>query len=176
MSIRPLVLYPDPILLKPTEPVQEVDDEIRQLVGDMVDTMYAAPGVGLAANQIGVSLRICVVDVTAGQEPGHLQVLINPEVIETEGSQFGDEGCLSFPDIALDVERPNRATIEATDLDGERRTITADGFLARAMLHEIEHLDGEVFLRNVSPLKREMVKRRIKKRMKNGDWVGAVAQ
>jgi peptide deformylase len=169
------VLYPDPVLLAPTKPVEEVDDEIRQLVGDMVDTMYAAPGVGLAANQIGVPLRICIVDVTAGQEPGHLNVLINPKVIETEGAQFGEEGCLSFPEVSLDVERANRATIEATDLDGERFTITAEGFLARAMLHEIEHLDGEVFLRNVSPLKREMVKRRIKKRMKSGDWEPAVA-
>ena len=175
MAIRPVVLYPDPILLRPTRAVEEVSDEIQQLVKDMVDTMYAAPGIGLAANQLGESLRVCIVDVTAGEKQGELKVLINPEVKQTEGSQIGEEGCLSFPDITLEIERAHRATVEALDLDGRRFTITGEDLLARTMLHEIEHLDGQVFLRNVSSVRREVVKRRIRKLMKAGDWVTAVA-
>ena len=175
MAIRPIVLYPDPVLLKPTRPVQEVSDEIRQLVKDMVDTMYAAPGIGLAANQLGESLRVCIVDPTAGDQSGQLKVLINPEVKELEGSQIGEEGCLSFPDITLDIDRAYRTTVEALDLEGLRVTITGEGLLARAMLHEIEHLDGRTFLQNVSSVRRELVKRRIRKLIKAGDWVAAVA-
>jgi peptide deformylase len=175
VALLPIVVYPDPVLLEPTENVEGVDDEVRRLVRDMVDTMYAAPGIGLAANQVGVPARICIVDLTAGEKPGELKVLINPEVKSTEGSQIGEEGCLSFPDITLEVDRPLRATVEALDLDGKKYVIEAEGLLARAMLHEIEHLDGQVFLKNVSPVRREMVKRRIRKRIKAGDWVAAVA-
>ena len=175
MALRPIVVYPDPVLLEPTRDVESVDDEVRRLVRDMVDTMYAAPGIGLAANQVGVPARICIVDLTAGEKPGELKVLINPVVKQVEGSQIGEEGCLSFPDITLEVDRPLRATVEALDLDGKKYVIEAEGLLARAMLHEIEHLDGKTFLRNVSPVRREMVKRRIRKRIKAGDWVAAVA-
>jgi peptide deformylase len=175
MAIRPIVLYPDPVLLRPTRPLESIDDRVRDLVRDMVETMYAAPGIGLAANQVGESLRVCIVDLTSGHGPGELKVLINPEVRAVEGSQIGEEGCLSFPDITLDVERPYRATLEALDLDGTCRTITGEGLLARAMLHEIEHLEGQVFLRHVSAVRREMVKRRIRKLIKSGEWVGAGA-
>lgn len=175
MALLHIVVYPDPVLLEPTEPVEDVDDEVRRLVRDMVDTMYAAPGIGLAANQVGVPARICIVDLTAGEKPGELKVLINPEVKHVEGSQIGEEGCLSFPDITLEVDRPLRATVEALDLDGKKYVIEAEGLLTRAMLHEIEHLDGQTFLRNVSPVRREMVKRRIRKRIKAGDWIAAVA-
>ena len=176
MAIRPIVLYPDPVLLAPTRAVETVDDEIRELVRDMVETMYNAPGVGLAANQIGVPLRLFIVDLTVGEEPGSLRVFINPIVRGTSGRQIGEEGCLSFPDLTLDVERPQQATVEALDVDGTPFTVTMEGLLARAVLHEHEHLDGKTFLDNVSPLKRELVKKRIRKRIKSGDWVEAAAK
>lgn len=176
MAIRPIVLYPEPVLLRPTEPVEEVDDEVRELVRDLVETMYDAPGIGLAANQVGVSRRVCVVDLSAGEEPDTLHVFVNPRIVETEGRDKAEEGCLSFPDITVDVERAYKATVEALDLDGEPFVLEAEGLLARAILHECEHLDGQVFLRNVSPLKRELVKKQIKKRIKNGDWGPAVTR
>jgi peptide deformylase len=171
MAIRPLVLYPDPVLLRPTSEVGEVDDTVRELVQDMAETMYAAPGVGLAANQVGVGLRVCVVDITAGEEPGNLKVFINPKVLESSGSQVGEEGCLSFPEITVMVERPYAIKVETIDLEGNKVVVEAEDFLARVMLHEFEHLDGYVFLRNLSSLKREIVKRKIKKMIKTGDWV-----
>ena len=171
MSLRPIVLYPDPVLLSPTRPVEEVDDEVRELVRDMVETMYDACGIGLAANQVGVPLRVCVVDPSCGEDPGALKVFINPKIRSIEGNQLGEEGCLSFPDINLDIERPLRVSLEALDADGQPFCLDAEGFLARVILHECEHLDGHVFLRNVSALKRELVKRQIQKRIKAGDWV-----
>ena len=176
MAIRPIVLYPDPVLLTPTRPVELIDDDLLRLVDDMVDTMYDEPGVGLAANQVGVDLRLCVIDLSVGEDPEGLHVLVNPEVKATEGSQVGEEGCLSFPDITLDIDRPYRATVEAQNLDGETFVLEGEGLMARALLHEIDHLDGQVFLRHVSSLKREIVKRQIRKRMKSGDWVAAEAQ
>jgi peptide deformylase len=176
MAVLPIVLYPDPVLLKPTAAVETVDDEIRRLVRDMVDTMSAAPGIGLAANQVGVSLRVCIVDVTAGERPDSLVAFINPVVTDVDGSQTGEEGCLSFPDITLDVKRDLTATVEALDPDGEPFTYTAEGLMARAMLHEIEHLEGHTFLRNVSAIRRELVKKQIRKRIKSGDWVAEAAQ
>jgi peptide deformylase len=170
MAIRPIVYYPDPILLRPTAEVDEIDDDIRILVQDMVETMYDEPGVGLAANQVGVGLRICVIDLSVGEEPDELKVLINPVVLETAGSQYGEEGCLSFPEITLEIERPDEVRVGALDLDGNRYVLDGRGLMARALLHEIEHLDGQVFLRNVSSLKREIVKRQIRKKMKSGDW------
>ncbi len=174
MARRPIVLYPDPILLTPTAPVQQVDDEIAALVRDMVETMHAAPGIGLAANQVGVSKRVCVVDLSVGEKEEDLHVFINPRIVEASGSEVAEEGCLSFPDVHLDIERPFLATVEAQGLDGKTFTIAARGLLARAMQHEIEHLEGRVFLQNLSPLKRELMKRQIKKRIKTGDWVATV--
>ena len=174
MAVRPIVVYPDPVLLRATRPVEKVDDEIRALVRDMADTMYVAPGIGLAANQVGVGLRICIIDLTAGDEPDQLHVFINPEVIEADGKQVGEEGCLSFPDIMLDVQRAERVTVEALDLEGQPFRFSAEGLMSRALQHEIEHLDGQVFLRNVSSLKRELVKRQIRRRIKTGDWEAAV--
>ncbi len=176
MAVRPIVLYPDPALLSPTRRVEEVDDEVRELVCDLVDTMYAAPGIGLAANQVGVDRRVCVVDLTAGEQPHELKVFINLRVVTEEGSQLGDEGCLSFPDITLEVPRSQQVTVEALDEQGQPFTLTADELLARVILHECEHLDGRTFLRNVSSLKRELVKKQIRKRIRAGDWVAAVDQ
>lgn len=176
MPIRPVVLYPDPVLLEPTRIVEGVDESVRQLVADMVETMYAAPGIGLAANQLGVSVRLFVMDPSAGEERDELRVMINPTILQVEGIQAGEEGCLSFPDITLDIDRPHRARVEASDLDGRRFVVDGEGLTARVMLHEIEHLNGQTFLRNVSSLKRELVKREIRKRMRSGDWVAAAAR
>ena len=175
MALRPVVLYPDPVLLRPTEPVAEIDETIRQLAADMIETMYAAPGIGLAANQVGESVRLFVMDPSGGEEPAGLRVLVNPLTLAAEGSQVGEEGCLSFPDITIDVERALRARVQALDLEGRTVVHEGEGLLARVMLHEIEHLDGETFLRNVSALKREMVKREIRKRIKTGDWAPSAA-
>ena len=173
MSVRPVVLYPDPVLLRPTDPVDSVDDEVRELVEDMVETMVAAPGIGLAANQVGVPRRVCIVDLSAGERPDTLHVFVNPVVLETRGTQVGEEGCLSFPDVTLEIERAYGVTVEALDLEGNKFTLEAEDLLARAILHECEHLDGRVFLRNVSALKRDMVKKQIRKRINSGDWATA---
>lgn len=171
MALREIVLYPDPVLLTPTERVERIDDEIAALVRDMVDTMHAAPGIGLAANQVGVGKRVCVVDLSVGEKAEDLYVFINPRIVEFSGSETAEEGCLSFPDVLIDVERPFVATVEAEDLAGKTFSIAARGLLARVMQHEIEHLEGRVFLQNLSPLKRELLKRQIRTRIKVGDWV-----
>lgn len=176
MAVRPVALYPDPVLLTPTRPVAAIDERVRTLVQDMVDTMYAAPGIGLAANQVGEGVRVCILDPVGGEKPGGLRVLINPRVLHTEGIQVGEEGCLSFPEITLEIERAYRAQVEALGLDGQQFIVDGEGLLARVMLHEIEHLDGQVFLQNVSSLRRELVKREIRKRIKAGDWVAAAAR
>jgi peptide deformylase len=174
MARREIVLYPDPVLLTPTQAVERTDAELATLVRDMIETMHAAPGIGLAANQVGVSKRVCVVDLSVGEKPEDLYVFVNPRIVEVSGSEVAEEGCLSFPDVHLDIERPLAATVEAEDLDGKTFTLSASGLLARVMQHEIEHLDGRVFLQNLSPLKRELLKRQIKKRIKAGDWVATV--
>jgi peptide deformylase len=176
MAIRPIVLYPDPVLLKPTLPVESFDEGLRDLIRDMAETMHAAPGIGLAANQVGVPLRVCIVDPSAGEQPDRLEVFVNPRIVRAEGCQVGEEGCLSFPDVTLDIERPRKITVEAQDVDGQRFTKELEDLVARAFLHECEHLDGKVFLQNVSSLKRELVKRQIRKRIKAGDWETAAAQ
>jgi peptide deformylase len=173
MPVRPVVLYPDPVLLTPTRPVVTVDEHVRALVRDLVESMYAAPGIGLAANQLGESLRVCVLDPSGGEEPGALRILINPAVLHTEGSEVAEEGCLSFPDITLEIERPHRARVEAMDLEGMKFSVDGEGLLARVMLHEIEHLNGQVFIQNISSLRREIVKREIRKRIKAGEWVSS---
>ena len=170
MAVRPIFLYPAPVLLRRTAEVPTVDASVRELVADLYDTLRAAPGIGLAANQIGDSRRVCVVDLSAGDDPAELRVFVNPVVVATEGRQTGEEGCLSFPDVTLEIERAERATVRALDAEGQPFELTGEGLLARAMLHEIEHLDGQTFLRNVSSLKREWVKRQIRKRIAAGDW------
>jgi peptide deformylase len=170
LAIRPIVLYPDPVLLRKTDPVETIDDEVRALVTDMIETMHRAPGIGLAANQIGASLRVCVVDLTVGEEPEALRVLINPRIVRQEGAERGEEGCLSFPGITLEIERAERATAEFQDLEGRQHSETFEGLMARAVQHECEHLDGRTFLQGLSSLKRELIKRQIRKRIAAGDW------
>jgi peptide deformylase len=163
--------WPNPVLDSPGEFVNEFDDKLKKLVNDMFETMYAAPGVGLAAVQVGVSQRLFVMDCSGGKDPDQRIVMINPEVLNVEGSQNGEEGCLSFPGIFTPVERSLRAVVRAQDINGEEFEVDGLELTARCMLHETDHCDGIVFLDKMSPLKRELVKRKIRKLQKTGKWV-----
>ena len=151
----------------------EIDEEIRDLVADLIETMYAAPGVGLAAHQVGVARQVAVVDVTVGEDSSQLLVLINPELLHEEGKQVDEEGCLSFPGISEMVERPMKVRLRAQDLEGETYEVDAEGFLARAFCHEIDHLDGILFTERMSSLKRQSIRRKIRKATRDGEWVEA---
>ena len=170
MALLKILNYPDKRLNKVAKPVAVVDDRIRKLVADMAETMYAAPGVGLAAVQVGVPKRLFVMDCSGGKDPQERVALINPEVVRVEGTQNGDEGCLSFPGIFTPVERNLRAIVRAQDLKGEWFELDGMELTARCMLHETDHCDGIVFLDKMSTIKREIVKRKIKKLQKAGKW------
>jgi peptide deformylase len=150
--------------------VPEIDAEIRQLVDDMVETMYAAPGIGLAAPQIDVPLRLIVIDLSVGEDPSQLIKLVNPEIVEQEGDQREEEGCLSVPKYYGSPVRPARVTVQGLDLDGNERTYTGTELLARAFCHEIDHINGTLFVDRLTPLKRDLLKRKLRKRARNGDW------
>jgi peptide deformylase len=168
MAIRPIVRYGDPVLHAPSARVERIDDEVRALFDDMVATMYAAPGIGLAAPQVGVPLRVIVIDLTVGEDPSQVIRLVNPEILEREGEQKHEEGCLSIPGYAGCPIRPARVTVRGTDLDGRERVYTATELLARAFCHEIDHIDGFVFVDRLSPLKRDLVKRKLRKQAREG--------
>ncbi len=170
MALREIVKYPDPVLLTRTEEVREIDVGIRRLVADMVETMHAAPGVGLAANQIGVARQVAVIDLTVGKDPSQLLVLINPRVISVEGTQSEEEGCLSIPGITEIVERPAAVVVEAIDLDGESFRVRGEALLGRALLHEIDHLNGVVFIEHLSSLKHRLTRQKIRKMIRAGEW------
>jgi peptide deformylase len=170
MALMEIVTWPNRILDTPGDPVTEFNDELKVLVHDMFETMYAAPGVGLAAVQVGVSQRFFVMDCSGGKDPDQRLVVINPEVIHVEGEQNGEEGCLSFPGIFTPVERSLRAVVRAHDINGNEFEIDDTELTARCMLHETDHCDGIVFLDKMSVLKRELVKRKIKKLQKVGKW------
>jgi peptide deformylase len=165
MALREVRKYPDPVLLKKAEPVEELDDDFRRLVNDMVETMYAATGVGLSAPQIGVSKRLIIVDVGAVEGESRLFVLVNPEVLESEGSESAEEGCLSLPGFTTDIKRAAKVIVKCRDMDGNEETIPAEGMLARALQHEIDHLDGILILDRASFLSREFYKKRVKKNL-----------
>jgi peptide deformylase len=169
-KIHEIVKYPDPVLAKPGEPVTEFDEDLRTLVSEMFDSMYAAHGIGLAAPQIGLSKRITVIDVNFKKDPADKLVLINPEIIEREGKQFEEEGCLSLPEIREKVNRAARVKVRAQNVAGEWFEVEGGELLARALQHEIDHLDGVLFLDRLSRLKRDLVVRKIKKLIKNGEW------
>lgn len=169
-KIHEIVKYPDPVLSKKGENVTEFGPELAQFVDEMWASMYAAHGIGLAAPQIGVSKRITVIDVSFKERPEEKIVLINPEIIEREGKQFEEEGCLSLPEIREKVQRAARVMVRAQDVNGEFFEAEGEELLARAMQHEIDHLDGVLFIDRLSPLKRDLVKRRIRKLQKNGEW------
>jgi peptide deformylase len=170
MALLPIVKWPNPVLDTPADPVSEFDENLKKLVVDMFETMYSAPGVGLAAVQVGVSKRLFVMDCSGGKDPDQRIVMINPEVLRVEGTQNGDEGCLSFPGIFTPVERNLRAIVRAHDLNGNVFELDGMELTARCMLHETDHCDGIVFLDKMSPIKREIVKRKIKKLQKSGEW------
>jgi len=170
MPPRPIVKYGHPVLHAPSAPVSALDDQTRNLVADMVDTMYAAPGIGLAAPQIGVALRVIVIDLSVGADKGQLITLVNPEFVEREGEQRHEEGCLSVPGYGGSPVRPARVTVRGLDLEGNERIYTATELLARAFCHEIDHIDGFLFVDRLTPLKRDLLKRKLKKRAKSGDW------
>ena len=170
MPPRPIVKYGHPVLHAPSAPVSAIDDRTRNLVADMVDTMYAAPGIGLAAPQIGVAQRVIVIDLSVGADKGQLITLVNPEFVEREGEQRHEEGCLSVPGYGGSPVRPARVTVRGLDLEGNERIYTATELLARAFCHEIDHIDGFLFVDRLTPLKRDLLKRKLKKRAKSGDW------
>jgi len=163
MAILAIRIYPDPILRVKCRPVAEIDARVKKLAADMVETMHAAPGVGLAAPQVGVDLRLAVVDVTIGEDPSHVQVLINPQVVERSGLESEVEGCLSLPGITDKVDRPQFVTVRAQDLEGRPIELKAEGFQARAICHEIDHLDGILFPDHLRGLRKERVRRQLRK-------------
>ena len=169
-KIHPIVKYPDPVLAKKGAPVAGFGPELAQFVEEMWASMYAAHGIGLAAPQVGVSKRITVIDVSFNEKPEEKLVLINPEILERAGKQFEEEGCLSLPEIREKVQRAARVKVRAQDVNGEFFEVEGEELLARAMQHEIDHLDGVLFIDRLSPLKRDLVKRRIRKLQKNGEW------
>jgi peptide deformylase len=172
MALRRIAKYPEPVLLTRSVEVTEIDAEIRQLVADMVETVHAAPGVGLAANQVSVTRRVAVVDLSVGQDPSQLIVLVNPRILSIEGNQVEEEGCLSIPGITELVQRPARVEVEALNLEGSTFRISGEALMARALLHEIDHLDGILFLERLSPLKRRLIRKKIQKLIRSGEWTG----
>jgi peptide deformylase len=170
MAVRPIVKYGHPMLHQPSEPVREIDGAIRKLLDDMVETMYAAPGIGLAAPQIAVPLRVIVVDLSVGEEKGQLIKLINPEFVLREGEQRHDEGCLSVPGFGGSPVRPERVVVKGLDPDGQERTYEGTELLARAFCHEIDHIDGLLFVDRLTPLKRDLMKRKLRKKARTDDW------
>jgi peptide deformylase len=165
-----IVKYPEPVLQQPGEPVTEFNDELRKLIADMFETMYASQGIGLAAPQVAVSKRVTVIDLSMGKDPAQRLVLVNPEIIVQEGKQYEEEGCLSFPDIREKVARAAKVRIRAQDEKGKWFEMDGEELLARAFQHEIDHLDGMLFIFRMSPLKRDMALRKIRKLQREGTW------
>jgi peptide deformylase len=170
MSLRPILRYGEGPLHEPAADVTAFGDSLQQLVDDMIETMYAAPGVGLAATQIGVPLRVFVIDLTVGRSTGDLIVMVNPTFVSREGTQLEEEGCLSAPGFNATVVRPRQAVVKGVDRHGHEQTIEGKDLLARAFQHEMDHLDGVVFIDRLRGIKREMIVRKIQKLKKSGKW------
>ena len=168
--IYPIVKFGHPVLEKRGDPVTVFDDELKKLVEDMFESMYAARGVGLAAPQIGISKRLAVIDVSFKEDPDAKLVLANPEIIHKEGRQRGSEGCLSIPEFREEVTRAKSVTVRAQDVNGKWYEKTGEELLARAFLHETDHLDGKLYISHISALKRDLIKRKIRKLVKAGEW------
>ncbi len=168
--IHPIVKLGDPVLETPAKPVDKFDEELQKLVADMFESMYAARGVGLAAPQIGISLRLAVIDVTDGKNPEAKIVCANPEIIHAEGEQREEEGCLSLPGFRGYVPRPQYVTVRAQDATGKQFEMRSEQLLARAFCHEIDHLHGTLFIAHLGMLKRDIIKRKIRKLKKAGEW------
>lgn len=165
-----IVKYPEPVLQQPGEPVTEFDGELRKLVADMFETMYAANGIGLAAPQVGISKRVTVIDLSQGKNPEEKLVLVNPEIIFREGRQYEEEGCLSIPEIREKVVRAAKVKVRAQDELGKWFEMEGEELLSRAFQHEIDHLDGMLFIFRMSGLKRDLALRKIRKLQREGKW------
>jgi peptide deformylase len=168
--IRPILRYGDASLHQPAVDVAAIDDDVQRLVGDMIETMYAAPGVGLAATQVGVSRRVFVIDVSLGRSAQDLIVMINPVFVERDGMQLEEEGCLSLPGFNATVVRPARAVVRGLDRAGTERTVEGRDLLARAFQHEMDHLDGTVFVDRLRGIKKDLIVRKIHKLRRTGRW------
>jgi len=168
--IRPILKYGDATLHAPAKEVAEITPDVERLIDDMIDTMYAAPGVGLAAPQVGVPLRLFVVDISVGREPNGLMALINPEVVELDGVQIEEEGCLSVPGFNATVVRPSRIVLKSLDRHGAEQRHEGTGLLARAFQHELDHLDGTLFVDRLRGIKRDLIVRKIRKMTRAGKW------
>lgn len=168
--IRPILRYGEPQLHQPAADVTRWDDELQRLMTDMIETMYAAPGIGLAATQIGVLLRVFVIDLSVGRNPADLIVMVNPAFVERDGMQLEEEGCLSVPGFNATVVRPSRAVVRGCDRTGTERTIEGRDLLARAFQHEMDHLDGTVFVDRLRGIKRDLIVRKIQKLRRAGKW------
>lgn len=168
--IYPIVKYGNPILDKPSEIVTIFDEELKQLVEDMFESMYAAHGVGLAAPQIGIARRIAVIDCSFKEDPAAKMVIINPEIIKKHGKQTHSEGCLSLPDFRENVSRAMKCSVRAQDVTGKWFEAEGEELLARALQHETDHLNGKLFISHVSALKRDLIKRKVRKLVKAGEW------
>jgi len=168
--IRPILKYGDTVLHEKSRPVDVITPDIECLIDDLIETMYAAPGVGLAAPQVGVALRVFVVDVTVGRDPGGLIVMVNPEFVERDGVQIEEEGCLSLPGFNATVVRPSRVVMKGRDRSGEERQVEGSGLLARAFQHEMDHLDGTLFVDRLRGIKRDLIVRKIRKLTRAGKW------
>jgi peptide deformylase len=168
--IYPIVKFGNPVLEKAAEPVTVFDSELKKLVEDMFESMYEAHGVGLAAPQIGISKRLAVIDVTFKEDPNAKLVLVNPEIVHVEGKHTQPEGCLSIPEFREPVARAKKVTVRAQDINGDWFEKTGEDLLARALLHETDHLNGKLYISHISALKRDLMKRKIRKMVKAGEW------
>src|SRR5262245_60304340 len=168
--LRPIVRYGADVLHQPAAPVDDVTPEIQKLIDDMIQTMYAAPGIGLAAPQVGVGVRIFVCDISVGRNPADLLTFVNPSFVERDGMQLEEEGCLSVPGFNATVARPARTVLKGLDRHGTEQTLEGSGLLARAFQHEMDHLDGVVFVDRLRGIKRDLIVRKIQKLKRSGKW------
>ena len=168
--IRPILRYGAGVLHAPAEPVNEITSDVQQLVDDMIQTMYAAPGIGLAATQVGVGLRIFVCDISAGRSATDLLTFINPEFVERDGMQLEEEGCLSIPGFNATVARPSRAVVKGLNRAGESHTVEGVGLLARCFQHEMDHLEGTLFVDRLRGLQKDLILRKVRKLSRTGKW------
>ena len=167
---RPILRYGERPLHAPAEPVSRFDQNLHALIDDMIETMYAAPGIGLAAPQVGVPVRVFVADLSVGRDPSQLIVMVNPEFVEREGTQLQEEGCLSLPGFNATVLRPARAVVRGLDREGREQRIEGTGLLARAFQHEIDHLDGRLFVDRLRGIKRDVIVRKVQRLQRSGKW------
>lgn len=168
--LRPILRLGDSILSETARPVEVITPEIETLIDDMIETMYAAPGIGLAAPQVGVALRIFVLDLSVGRDPAALHVMVNPEFVERDGMQLEEEGCLSVPGFTSTVARPKRVVVKGLNRQGESQTLEGTGLMARALQHEIDHLNGCLFVDRLRGISKDLIVRKIKKLTKAGKW------